>query len=196
MWFTEAIARPCTFVRCLSSKKRSCMNMVGREGLCRDSKSKLTFVNEAQILLISEDSVHDLNSRLNSSTCCFPFYFYFLSCNFTTQIVIAKYCFFLLYNIDYLFINFPCTLRARGVNKLRLGQTSCFQAKPRMFGRLYSNLHICSGKSYMKQELLSYKSFLVQFSSKLHMIFRVLLHLVFLSLLFQYSPSVLCGFLP
>ncbi|XP_073116613.1 molybdenum cofactor sulfurase isoform X5 [Elaeis guineensis] len=67
MWFTEAIARPCTFVRCLSSKKRSCMNMVGREGLCRDSKSKLTFVNEAQILLISEDSVHDLNSRLNSN---------------------------------------------------------------------------------------------------------------------------------
>ncbi|XP_026666305.2 molybdenum cofactor sulfurase isoform X3 [Phoenix dactylifera] len=67
MWFTEAIARPCTFVRCSSSKKRSCMNKVGREGQCRDSESKLTFVNEAQILLISEDSVHDLNSRLNST---------------------------------------------------------------------------------------------------------------------------------
>jgi len=67
MWFTEAIARPCTFVRCLSSKTRHCLNKDGREGLCRDLQSKLSFANEAQLLLISEGSVNDLNSRLISS---------------------------------------------------------------------------------------------------------------------------------
>lgn len=67
MWFTEAISHPCTFVRCSSPKKRSCMNKGDREGQCRDYQSKLAFANEAQFLLISEGSVNDLSSRLNSN---------------------------------------------------------------------------------------------------------------------------------
>lgn len=62
-WFSEAIGRPCTFVRCSSSKYRSCTI----NGLCRDTRSKLSFVNEGQLLLVSEDSISDLNSRLSSS---------------------------------------------------------------------------------------------------------------------------------
>lgn len=67
-WFSEAIGRPCTFVRCSSSKYRSCTINGGRDRLCRDTRSKLSFVNEGQLLLVSEDSVSDLNSRLSSST--------------------------------------------------------------------------------------------------------------------------------
>lgn len=64
MWFTEAIGRPCTFVRCLSSESLYCMNN-GDKSLCRDMRSKLNFVNEAPLLLISEGSVSDLNKRIN-----------------------------------------------------------------------------------------------------------------------------------
>ncbi|XP_047084225.1 molybdenum cofactor sulfurase-like [Lolium rigidum] len=66
-WFSEAIGRHCTFMRCSSSKNRSCSH-TGKNGrLCRDTRSKLSFVNEGQLLLISEESVSDLNSRLSSS---------------------------------------------------------------------------------------------------------------------------------
>jgi uncharacterized protein YcbX len=66
-WFSEAIGRHCTFMRCSSSKNRSC-SVTGKNGrLCRDTRSKLSFVNEGQLLLISEESVSDLNSRLSSS---------------------------------------------------------------------------------------------------------------------------------
>jgi len=67
-WFSEAIGRPCTFVRCSSSKYRSCTINGRRDRLCRDTRSKLSFVNEGQLLLVSEDSISDLNSRLSSST--------------------------------------------------------------------------------------------------------------------------------
>lgn len=43
--------------------------------MCRDTWGKLNFVNEAQLLLVSEESVGDLNSRLNP---CMPFLYYFL----------------------------------------------------------------------------------------------------------------------
>ncbi|KAG6500495.1 hypothetical protein ZIOFF_040340 [Zingiber officinale] len=66
-WFAEAIAWPCTFVRCSSSEYRSCNNTRGRGKTCRDTWGKLNFVNEAQLLLVSEESVCDLNSRLNSN---------------------------------------------------------------------------------------------------------------------------------
>ncbi|CAD6335891.1 unnamed protein product [Miscanthus lutarioriparius] len=66
-WFSEAIGRPCTFVRCSSSKYRSCTINGRRDRLCRDTQSKLSFVNEGQLLLVSEDSISDLNSRLSSS---------------------------------------------------------------------------------------------------------------------------------
>ncbi|KAK3131055.1 hypothetical protein QOZ80_6BG0501430 [Eleusine coracana subsp. coracana] len=66
-WFSEAIGRPCTFMRCSSSKYRSCTIAGRRNNLCRDTRSKLTFVNEGQLLLISEASISDLNSRLRLS---------------------------------------------------------------------------------------------------------------------------------
>ncbi|KAM3193732.1 hypothetical protein ACQJBY_070393 [Aegilops geniculata] len=66
-WFSEAIGRHCTFMRCSSSKNSFCTS-TGKNGrLCRDTRSKLSFVNEGQLLLISEESVSDLNSRLSSS---------------------------------------------------------------------------------------------------------------------------------
>lgn len=36
--------------------------------MCRDVETRLNFVNEAQLLLISEESIADLNNRLSSST--------------------------------------------------------------------------------------------------------------------------------
>ncbi|XP_049936458.1 retrovirus-related Pol polyprotein from transposon RE1 isoform X4 [Nymphaea colorata] len=62
-WFSEAIGCPCTLVRCCSSEVLPCTN--GRTGsTCRDTDSKLNFVNEAQFLLVTEESVDDLNRRL------------------------------------------------------------------------------------------------------------------------------------
>lgn len=66
-WFSEAIGRYCTFLRCSSSRNSFCTS-TGKNGrLCRDTRSKLSFVNEGQLLLISEESISDLNSRLSSS---------------------------------------------------------------------------------------------------------------------------------
>lgn len=64
-WFSNAIGRPCYLLRCSS---RSCIRLNGSKntGLCRDVNTRLNFVNEAQLLLISEESVSDLNHRLNS----------------------------------------------------------------------------------------------------------------------------------
>ncbi|CAN6173194.1 unnamed protein product [Urochloa humidicola] len=66
-WFSDAIGRPCTFMRCSSSKYRSCTISGRRDRLCRDTRSKLSFVNEGQLLLVSEESISDLNRRLSSS---------------------------------------------------------------------------------------------------------------------------------
>ncbi|KAK9132608.1 hypothetical protein Scep_012136 [Stephania cephalantha] len=66
LWFTNAIGRPCTLLRCVSSQPRRRMNECSHMTRCRDMESKLSFVNEAQILLISEESVSDLNSKLSS----------------------------------------------------------------------------------------------------------------------------------
>lgn len=65
-WFSEAIGRHCTFMRCSSSKNSFCTSTGENGRLCRDTRSKLSFVNEGQLLLISEESVFDLNSRLSS----------------------------------------------------------------------------------------------------------------------------------
>ncbi|XXG68836.1 hypothetical protein AAC387_Pa06g1841 [Persea americana] len=67
LWFTEAVGRPCTLIRCFGSKNDYCTNKTGRLGLCRDVQSKLNFVNEAQLLLISEESISDLNRRIISN---------------------------------------------------------------------------------------------------------------------------------
>jgi len=66
-WFSEAIGRPCTFLKCSSSRNSFCTSTGKNSRLCRDTRSKLSFVNEGQLLLISEESVSDLNSRLSSN---------------------------------------------------------------------------------------------------------------------------------
>ncbi|KAL9251973.1 Molybdenum cofactor sulfurase-like protein [Drosera capensis] len=63
-WFSKAIAQPCMLLRCSSSKY--CLNNRGGARVCRDVESSLSFVNEAQFLLISEASLSDLNTRLCS----------------------------------------------------------------------------------------------------------------------------------
>lgn len=67
IWFSNAIARPCTLLRCFSSQYYSCLGKIGSAGMCRDVETRLNFVNEAQFLLISEESVFDLNYKLRSS---------------------------------------------------------------------------------------------------------------------------------
>ncbi|KAK1440121.1 hypothetical protein QVD17_05946 [Tagetes erecta] len=64
-WFSNAVGRPCYLLR---SSSRSCtlLNRSKNTSICRDIKTRLNFVNEAQLLLISEESVSDLNYRLNS----------------------------------------------------------------------------------------------------------------------------------
>ncbi|XP_059284298.1 molybdenum cofactor sulfurase isoform X1 [Lycium ferocissimum] len=66
-WFSKAIGRPCTLLRNSGSQSFSCIDKNGSPGMCRDVGAKLNFVNEAQFLLVSEESVADLNSRLKSS---------------------------------------------------------------------------------------------------------------------------------
>ncbi|MFS7943747.1 putative molybdenum cofactor sulfurtransferase [Helianthus anomalus] len=65
-WFSNAVGRPCYLLR---SSSTSCtrLNRNQNPSICRDLKTRLNFVNEAQLLLISEESVSDLNQRLNSS---------------------------------------------------------------------------------------------------------------------------------
>ncbi|KAK4493014.1 hypothetical protein RD792_000013 [Penstemon davidsonii] len=59
IWFSNAVGRPCTLVRSSGSQNNTCLNR-----RCRDVEIRLNFVNEAQFLLISEESVADLNHRL------------------------------------------------------------------------------------------------------------------------------------
>ncbi|KAM7251349.1 hypothetical protein ACFE04_023232 [Oxalis oulophora] len=66
-WFSKAIGKSCTLLRCFGSKNSFCMNKTGRAGNCRDIGSTLNFTNEAQFLVISEESVSDLNDRLSSN---------------------------------------------------------------------------------------------------------------------------------
>lgn len=67
IWFSRAIDRPCTLLRNSDSQSHSCINKNGSPGMCRDVGARLNFVNEAQFLLISEESIKDLNSRLKSN---------------------------------------------------------------------------------------------------------------------------------
>ncbi|KAG8653142.1 molybdenum cofactor sulfurase isoform X2 [Manihot esculenta] len=62
LWFSNAVGRPCTLLR-YSSSKDTCKNRA--MNMCRDVQSRLSFANEAQFLLISEESVSDLNNRLS-----------------------------------------------------------------------------------------------------------------------------------
>lgn len=60
-WFSDAVGRPCMLLR-FSSPKYYSNNRC--KSMCRDVETTLSFVNEAQFLLISEATVSDLNNRL------------------------------------------------------------------------------------------------------------------------------------
>ena len=66
IWFSNAIGRPCTLLRCFSSKYNLGLNSKSTD-MCRRMESKLNFSNEAQFLLVSEESVADLHNRLKTS---------------------------------------------------------------------------------------------------------------------------------
>ncbi|KAK9275964.1 hypothetical protein L1049_023239 [Liquidambar formosana] len=68
IWFSNAIGRPCSLLRCSSSEYYYCLNKSRSEGVCRDVETSLNFVNEAQFLLISEQSISDLNNRLSANS--------------------------------------------------------------------------------------------------------------------------------
>ncbi|CAN4103814.1 unnamed protein product [Withania somnifera] len=67
IWFSKAIDRPCTLLRNCGSQSHSCIDKNGSPGMCRDVGARLNFVNEAQFLLVSEESIADLNSRLKTN---------------------------------------------------------------------------------------------------------------------------------
>lgn len=67
IWFSNAVGQPCTLIRSSGEQSYACSNRNKISGLCRDLETKTNFVNEAQFLLISEESVNDLNTRLRSS---------------------------------------------------------------------------------------------------------------------------------
>ncbi|KAH9646372.1 Molybdenum cofactor sulfurase [Citrus sinensis] len=68
LWFSKAIGRPCSLLQCFSPTFRVCLNKRGDTVMCRDLESRLNFTNEAQFLLVSEESVSDLNSKLKADT--------------------------------------------------------------------------------------------------------------------------------
>ncbi|KAH6768695.1 molybdenum cofactor sulfurase [Perilla frutescens var. frutescens] len=67
IWFSNAVGRPCTLVRSYTVQNQVWSN---REqcivGICRDVEARLNFVNEAQFLLLLEESVSDLNDRMRT----------------------------------------------------------------------------------------------------------------------------------
>ncbi|KAH6761763.1 molybdenum cofactor sulfurase [Perilla frutescens var. hirtella] len=70
IWFSNAVGRPCTLVRSYTVQNQVWSN---REqcivGICRDVEARLNFVNEAQFLLLLEESVSDLNDRIRTKLC-------------------------------------------------------------------------------------------------------------------------------
>lgn len=67
-WFSNAVGQPCTLVQCCQSQYCSSLSKNRKVGMCRDVDSRVNFANEAQFLLISEESVSDLNNRLCTNT--------------------------------------------------------------------------------------------------------------------------------
>lgn len=63
VWFSNAIGRPCTLLRYYDL----CLNKSKSTDMCRRMQSTLNFSNEAQFLLISEESISDLNNRIKTS---------------------------------------------------------------------------------------------------------------------------------
>ncbi|XP_057454448.1 molybdenum cofactor sulfurase isoform X2 [Lotus japonicus] len=67
-WFSEAVGKPCTLLRYSSSNHDFVLKKTKGAVTCRDARSAVSFANEAQLLLVSEESVSDLNRRLNSDS--------------------------------------------------------------------------------------------------------------------------------
>ncbi|XP_022634624.1 molybdenum cofactor sulfurase isoform X3 [Vigna radiata var. radiata] len=65
-WFSEAIGRTCSLLRYSRFNQDFMLKKIKGAATCRDMKNKLNFANEAQFLLVSEESVCDLNRRLSS----------------------------------------------------------------------------------------------------------------------------------
>lgn len=65
-WFSEAIGKTCSLLQYSSFNQDFMLNKIKGPVTCRDAKNKLNFSNEAQFLLVSEESVSDLNRRLSS----------------------------------------------------------------------------------------------------------------------------------
>ncbi|KAJ7949642.1 Molybdenum cofactor sulfurase [Quillaja saponaria] len=66
-WFTNAIGRPCTLLRHSSSEHDLMLDKTKSAVTCREARCMLNFTNEAQFLLVSEESISDLNNRLSSN---------------------------------------------------------------------------------------------------------------------------------
>ncbi|KAL3734047.1 hypothetical protein ACJRO7_023404 [Eucalyptus globulus] len=66
-WFSNATGRPCILLRNSISNNHVCFERENSVDMCRDVKSRLHFANEAQFLLILEESVSDLSSRVKSN---------------------------------------------------------------------------------------------------------------------------------
>ncbi|KAL4598330.1 hypothetical protein ACB092_11G052900 [Castanea dentata] len=66
-WFSLAIGRTCCLLRYSMSNDYLLLNKCKNGGMRRDMQSRVTFANEAQFLLISEESVSDLNKRISSN---------------------------------------------------------------------------------------------------------------------------------
>ncbi|CAK8575226.1 unnamed protein product [Lathyrus sativus] len=65
-WFSEAVGRPCTLLRYSGSNHEFVLNNTKDVVSCKDTNSAVSFANEGQFLLVSEESVSDLNKRLCS----------------------------------------------------------------------------------------------------------------------------------
>ncbi|KAL5073402.1 hypothetical protein RYX36_012386 [Vicia faba] len=65
-WFSEAVGRPCTLLRYSGSNHECVLDKTKDVVSCKDTNSAVSFANEGQFLLVSEESVSDLNKRLCS----------------------------------------------------------------------------------------------------------------------------------
>lgn len=68
-WFSNAIGQSCTLLRFSASNHKLCPKKKnGNASMCRDMAGPISFANEAQLLLVSEESTYDLNNRISTST--------------------------------------------------------------------------------------------------------------------------------
>ena len=74
-WFTKAIGRPCTLLRYSGSTHDFVLDRTKDIVTCKDTNSAVSFANEGQYLLVSEQSVSDLNKRLCSGIFLYPLEF-------------------------------------------------------------------------------------------------------------------------